>query len=490
MALIRFSTTGTQDPVVFKELGGRTFNHPTIDEVLVAEVGDSPYTLEEVKGAQDIVDLLDAGHITIKDANGNVTTTSTGLAKISNTTILNDDGTIDFTPVDSLTDVEGKVGYLSGDKALSLKTDIPGSTQSLGQEFWIRVINKTGVSIPDGSLVYISGFDITSGRPTITLAKADVEATSNTVGFTTNIMADNAEGFVTAIGFLNDLDTSTFFAGEEIFLSDTVAGGITATKPLNAVPVGFITKVDVSTGQILTTIARKIVDSPLFAQLSDSTAQKPSVTTPIVVTFDTNDDIRGIAHSIISATEDIIINIPGEYTLFAQPQVERTSGAASEEFHMWVRIGTDDKGGVSSVSVANPSVITTDDPHGLVNGQTVEISDVTTTPDINGQHVITVTGASTYTIPVNVTAVTDGVGNWRRVLDVNDDVINSNVELQISGASAADVIPLIITQDLVKGDKINIMQSVSTTTNGMGLIAKTPSGEPAIPSMIFTLNRN
>jgi len=157
---------------------------------------------------------------------------------------------------------------------------------------------------------------------------------------------------------------------------------------------------------------------------------------------------------------------------------------------MWARVGTDDKGGISSVSVANPSVITTDAPHGLSSGQTVEITDVVTTPDINAQHVITVTGASTYTIPVNVTVVTDGVGNWRRILDVNDDVTNSNVELNLTGATDSDVIPLIMTKDLVVGEKINIMQSVSATGLGVGLVAKTPAGEPAIPSIIFTINRN
>ncbi len=287
---------------------------------------------------------------------------------------VNEDGSIDFGVLSSVPEKEGRVYYDVEDKALSLKTDIPGSTQSLGQEFWIRVINKTGVSIPDGSIVFISGFDVVSGRATIALAKADVEETANAVGFTTNTMADDAEGFVTEIGFLNDLDTSAFTEGDQLFLSDTVAGGRTAIKPLIAVHVGFATKIDVSTGQILTTIARKVVESPIFVQLSDSTNQKPFVTTPVVITFDTNDDIRGITHSISLATEDIIIDFDGTYTIIAQPQVEKTSGGGTVKFHMWARIGADDKGTTASVSVANPSVITTDAPHGLTSGQTVSVN--------------------------------------------------------------------------------------------------------------------
>ena len=59
---------------------------------------------------------------------------------------------------------------------------------------------------------------------------------------------------------------------------------------------------------------------------------------------------------------------------------------------------------IVSSSVANPSVITAT-AHGLtVSGQIVIISGhVGSTPDINGEHVITYVGADTFTIPVSVT---------------------------------------------------------------------------------------
>jgi len=339
-------------------------------------------------------------------------------------------------------------------------------------------------------LVYISGVDIASGRPTIALGEADVDSTSNVIGFVTNTMPDNAQGFVTIMGFVNDLNTTGFTAGEEIFLSALVAGVFTSTKPLNAIPVGFITKIDASTGQILATIHRKIVDSPIFVQLSDTIDQKPTTTSPTVITFTTNDAIRGITHSTSTATEDIIITISGTYTVLAQPQVERTSGASPQTFHMWARVGSDDKDTIIDISIANPSVIRTRIAHGLTTGQTVDITNTTITPDINSQHIITVTSDTTYTIPINVTSVIDTVGNWRRILDINDDVPNSNIELRIFGANAADVIPLIITKDFIKGEKLNLMQSVSTTGNGLGLVKTAPVGEPVIPSIIFTMNKN
>jgi hypothetical protein len=59
---------------------------------------------------------------------------------------------------------------------------------------------------------------------------------------------------------------------------------------------------------------------------------------------------------------------------------------------------------ITSSSVANPSVITTPAPHKLTTGQKVLIAGhAGSTPAINGEQTVTVTGPNTFTIPVNVT---------------------------------------------------------------------------------------
>ena len=63
----------------------------------------------------------------------------------------------------------------------------------------------------------------------------------------------------------------------------------------------------------------------------------------------------------------------------------------------------------TAVSIASPAQITIAG-HGFIDQQKVTLSDFVTTPAINGEHVITVIDANTISIPVNVTAVTDGVG--------------------------------------------------------------------------------
>lgn len=58
---------------------------------------------------------------------------------------------------------------------------------------------------------------------------------------------------------------------------------------------------------------------------------------------------------------------------------------------------------IASISVANPTVITTSVPHSLTSGLSYTLTDTTTTPTINGARVVTVTGPKTFTVPVNVT---------------------------------------------------------------------------------------
>jgi hypothetical protein len=59
---------------------------------------------------------------------------------------------------------------------------------------------------------------------------------------------------------------------------------------------------------------------------------------------------------------------------------------------------------ITSSSVANPTVITTATPHGWASGQLVRIAGhAGSSPSLNADYTATVTGASTFTVPVNVT---------------------------------------------------------------------------------------
>ncbi len=59
---------------------------------------------------------------------------------------------------------------------------------------------------------------------------------------------------------------------------------------------------------------------------------------------------------------------------------------------------------ITSSSTANPSNILCAEAHGLTTGDSTTIAGHTSTPDINGIHVITRIDDTNFTIPVNVTA--------------------------------------------------------------------------------------
>jgi len=93
-----------------------------------------------------------------------------------------------------------------------------------------QVRNTTGATLTKGTAVYISG--ATGQLPTVSKALATSDATSaQTLGLITSDLANNSNGYVTIIGLVDDLDTSAYTDGVQLYLSPTTAGALTVTKP-------------------------------------------------------------------------------------------------------------------------------------------------------------------------------------------------------------------------------------------------------------------
>jgi len=93
-----------------------------------------------------------------------------------------------------------------------------------------QVRNTTGATLTKGTAVYISG--ATGQLPTVSKALATSDATSaQTLGLITSNLANNSNGYVTIIGLVDDLDTSAYTDGVQLYLSPTTAGALTVTKP-------------------------------------------------------------------------------------------------------------------------------------------------------------------------------------------------------------------------------------------------------------------
>jgi hypothetical protein len=100
---------------------------------------------------------------------------------------------------------------------------------TVGAEMFLVGVNKTGVTITDGSVVYISGAQ--GNRATVALAKADALTTCRLIGMATADIANNAEGLITIMGHVHGFDTSGFTAGDILFVSAATAGAVTNVAP-------------------------------------------------------------------------------------------------------------------------------------------------------------------------------------------------------------------------------------------------------------------
>ncbi len=116
--------------------------------------------------------------------------------------------------------------YIAGNGTLVTFPSIISEAQNLVTE----VYNSSGATIAKGSVVYINGGQ--GNLPTITKAQANTEVASNqTIGLVRADITNMNNGYVTVAGRLENLDTQAYSVGTTLYLSPSVAGGYTSTKP-------------------------------------------------------------------------------------------------------------------------------------------------------------------------------------------------------------------------------------------------------------------
>ena len=129
------------------------------------------------------------------------------------------------TAVQTILSADGSV-TITGTTAIDLSVAVAGSTSNV----LLPVRNTTGATLTKGTAVYISG--ATGQRSTVSKAIATSDATSaQTLGLVTANISNNSNGNVTLIGTIIDIDTSAYTDGQQLYLSPTTAGTLTATKP-------------------------------------------------------------------------------------------------------------------------------------------------------------------------------------------------------------------------------------------------------------------
>jgi hypothetical protein len=133
--------------------------------------------------------------------------------------------------------------------------DVFDSTNLNAIRLVTSVYNNSGSTITKGSVIYINGRH-SSNLPTIALAQANNEQNSyTTFALVQDDILNNASGIVIQAGNISNLNlpTSTYTDGQVLYLSPTIAGGYTTTKPLapnHIVKLGTITRAHPTLGAI------------------------------------------------------------------------------------------------------------------------------------------------------------------------------------------------------------------------------------------------
>ncbi len=229
-----------------------------------------------------------------------------------------------------------------------------GVTQQMGQELYGRILNNTGVTIPNGSCL---GINPATNSYVLFIADGTLSPIT-IVGVTTQDIPDATQGRITVWGRVRDIDTTgtpfgeVWTAGQILYVSTTIAGGFTNTKPTApnlSLPIAQVITVHATTGQIA---VRPTVEQQLFyGQFAKTTDQTPSAAnTANALTWDSTLTANGV--SIGGTTSQIIAANAGLYKFSISLQLT-SSSASIKNVWIWFR--------KNGVDVASSSMITSMD---------------------------------------------------------------------------------------------------------------------------------
>lgn len=200
--------------------------------------------------------------------------------KFNNTdTVIIQGATMPFDSITFTTTKDGAVGVGEveyNDTQGSLIQGLKGGnvTNVIGQQLHQRVNNRTGAILTKGTAVYLSGSQ--GNRITVAKALGVTDAFSaNTFGIVAESIANNQSGYVITEGLITGINTSALVEDSAVYLSPTVAGGLTSTKPQapqHTVYIGVCVKNSVGSGELFV----KIRNGQELDELHDTRITSPT----------------------------------------------------------------------------------------------------------------------------------------------------------------------------------------------------------------------
>jgi hypothetical protein len=221
-----------------------------------------------------------------------------------------------------------------------------GSTLQAGLESYIKVRNYTGGILTNGTLVQFSGIN-GNGNPTcVPLLANSIFDPLYTIGVLTNDIPNGEVGRATTFGKVRGINTTgaivgeSWSAGDLLWASTTVAGGLTKIKPTApnpAISVAAVTVVGTTTGELL---IRPTISSRLYyGSFSDTTTQSAvAANTAYPIKFDTTDSASGhfVASRYSGSNNAIVALVSGLYNYQFSLQFASTTNQ-TRDIWIWPR---------------------------------------------------------------------------------------------------------------------------------------------------------
>ena len=223
----------------------------------------------------------------------------------------------------------------------------------IGKQTVFRAYNQTGSTIAAGQIVYVNGTYI-GQYPTIALAQANSLSTSVVIGVTSESISNNSQGYVIINGIVNGVNTSSYSAGADLFLSATTPGALTSTAPSNpnySVQIGICISANTSGSllivpEYLSVPASNVVGTLSNSQLANSAITINGISTSLggSINVGTITSISGTTNQITASTTSgaTTLSLPSTVTTGAFVANETTTGSLNAGAFSYGTLGYSD----------------------------------------------------------------------------------------------------------------------------------------------------
>lgn len=287
---------------------------------------------------------------------------------------------IDFGGINDHVNVARRIAWNNDEETLDVHHST-GVTQQVGYELYAFVVNNTGATLNDGEVVYIVSSN--GSYPTAAKFLSDGNTLGQRcIGVLTESIPNGGKGRANIYGLVRDINASgslvseTWAAGDALYASPTVSGGITKTKPTApnlAIPLGFVVNNSSTVGSIF---VRTVIEQQKFYGSFSKTANVSplAANTAYTIVFDTTIISSGV--TLGTPASRIVIANSGLYAFSTSYQWASTSASVKNVWLFYRKNGVDIPSSSLKISLESANALSTPSRRrvlSLVAGDYIEI---------------------------------------------------------------------------------------------------------------------